>query len=76
MGRQSEPKGHRLILNIDRDSHVAIQKTEYKIFTGLSQETVQILKDPEAQKKESTPNTESSDSISELEGEGTPADSE
>jgi hypothetical protein len=36
LGRQSEPKGQKLILHIDRDSLVAIQKTGYKIFTGLS----------------------------------------
>jgi hypothetical protein len=36
--RQSEPKGQRLILHIDQDFLVAIQKTEYKFFTGLSQE--------------------------------------
>jgi hypothetical protein len=51
LGRQSEPKGQRLILHIDRDSLVAIQKTGYKIFTGLSQGTVKVLKDPEVQNK-------------------------
>jgi hypothetical protein len=51
LGRQSEPKGQRLILHIDQDSLVAIQKTEYKIFTGVSQGTVKVLRDPEKKKK-------------------------
>jgi hypothetical protein len=33
--KQSEPKGQRLILLIDRDSLVVIKKTGYKIITGL-----------------------------------------
>jgi hypothetical protein len=45
--RQSEPKGQRLILHIGRDFLVAIQKTGYKIFTGLSPETVKVLRVPE-----------------------------
>jgi hypothetical protein len=49
LDRQSEPKGQRLILHIDHDSLVAIRSTGYKIFTGLSQGTVKVLKDPEAQ---------------------------
>jgi hypothetical protein len=40
--RQSEPKGQRLILHIDQDSLVTIKSTGYKIFTGLSQETVSL----------------------------------
>jgi hypothetical protein len=32
---ESESKGPRLILFIDRDSHIIIQSTGYKIFTGL-----------------------------------------
>jgi hypothetical protein len=55
LDRQSELKGHRLILHIDRDSHVAIQKTGYKIFTGFSRGTVKVLKDPEAQKERNCP---------------------
>jgi hypothetical protein len=51
LGRQSELKGSGLILHIDRDSLVAIQKIGYKIFKGLSQGTVRVLKDPEVQKR-------------------------
>jgi hypothetical protein len=40
LGRQSERKGQRLFLHIHRDSLVIIQKTGYKIFTGLSQGVV------------------------------------
>jgi hypothetical protein len=76
MGRQSEPKGQRLILHIDRDSLVAIQKTRYKIFTGLSQGTVKVLMDSEVQKEETAPNIASSDSVSEGEGDGTPIPSD
>jgi hypothetical protein len=36
LGRQPEPKGQRLILHIDRDPLLTIQKTGNKIFTGLS----------------------------------------
>jgi hypothetical protein len=50
LNRQSEPKGQRLILHIDRDSLVAVRSTGYKIFTGLSHGTVKVLKDPEAQR--------------------------
>jgi hypothetical protein len=59
LGEQTEPKGRRLILHIDRDSLVTIQKTGNKIFTGLKQGTVKVLKDPE---------TATSDSGSEEEG--------
>jgi hypothetical protein len=72
LGRQSQPKGQRLILHIDRDCIVAIQKTGYKIFTGLSQGTVKVLRDPEVQKEKTEPNTASSESVSEEEGDGTP----
>jgi hypothetical protein len=48
LGRQSEPKGQRLILHIDRNSLLAIQKTGYNNFTGRSQGTVKAMKDPEA----------------------------
>jgi hypothetical protein len=51
LDKQSDPKGQRFILHIDRDSLVAIQKSGYKIFTGLSQGTVKVLKHLEAQKK-------------------------
>jgi hypothetical protein len=76
LGRPSEPKGQRLILHIDQDSLVAIQKTGYKIFTGLSQGTVKVQKDPEVQKEETELNIASSESVSEGEGNGTPAPSE
>jgi hypothetical protein len=46
---QSEPKGQRLILHIDQDSFLAIKRTGYKIFTGLPQGTVKVLRDAEAQ---------------------------
>jgi hypothetical protein len=49
LGRQSEPKGQRLFLHIDRDSLGIIEKTGYKIFTELSQDVVKVLKDPETQ---------------------------
>jgi hypothetical protein len=44
LGKQSEPRGQRLFLHIDRDSLVTMQKTGNKIFTGLSQG---IIKGPE-----------------------------
>jgi hypothetical protein len=74
--RQSEPKGHRLILRIDRDSLVAIKSTGYRIFTGLSHGTVKVLKDPEAQREEVVLDTASSKSVSENEGDDilTPSD--
>jgi hypothetical protein len=37
LDRQSEPKGQRLILHIDRDSLVTTRSTAYKIFTGNCQ---------------------------------------
>jgi hypothetical protein len=40
---------------------VAIQKTRHKIFTGLSQGTVKVLRDPEVQKEETAQNTASSE---------------
>jgi hypothetical protein len=55
LGRQSEPKGQRFILHIDRDSPVAIQKTKYKIFAGHSQGIVKVLRDPGVQKEETAP---------------------
>jgi hypothetical protein len=70
LNRQSEPKGQRLILHIDRDSLVAIS-TGYKIFTGLSHGTVKVLKDPEAQRGVGL-NTASLKSVSEDEGEDIP----
>jgi hypothetical protein len=71
LGRQSEPKGQRLFLHIDWDSFVAIQKSGYKIFTGLSKGTVKVLRDPEEQKEETAPNIASSELVSEGEEDGT-----
>jgi hypothetical protein len=51
LGRQSEPKHQRLLLHIDQDSHVTIQKTGYKMLAGLSQGIVKVLKNAEVQKK-------------------------
>jgi hypothetical protein len=45
---QPELKGQRLILLIDRDSLTVIKETGYKIFTGLAQGTIKVLRDPEA----------------------------
>jgi hypothetical protein len=39
---------------------VVIQKNGYKIFSGLSQGTVKVLRDPEVQKEETAPNAASS----------------
>jgi hypothetical protein len=47
LDKKFESKGQRLILFIDRDSHIIIQRTCYKIFTGLSKGTVKVLDDPE-----------------------------
>jgi hypothetical protein len=52
LDKQSETKGQRLIMHIDRDSLVTIRSTGNKISTGLSQGTVKVLKDPEAPKTE------------------------
>jgi hypothetical protein len=74
LDKQSEPKGQRLILHIDRDSYTNIKRTGYRIFTGLSQGTVKVLKDPEAQHL--TPDTASSKSGSEGEGDDLPTPSD
>jgi hypothetical protein len=71
LNRQSETEGQRLILHIDRDSLVAIRSTGYKIFTGLSQGTVKVLKDPEAQRGVGL-DTASSMSVSEDERDDIP----
>jgi hypothetical protein len=75
LGRQSEPKGQRLFLHIDRDSLVIIQKTGYKIFTGLSQGVFKVLKGPEMQKQGGPPSIASSGSASGGKGDGTPSSS-
>jgi hypothetical protein len=49
LNKQPEPKGLRLILFIDRDSYTCIRRTGHRIFTGLTQGTVKVLRDPEAQ---------------------------
>jgi hypothetical protein len=73
LGKQSEPKGQRLILLIDWDSYTTIKSTGHKIFTGLSLGTVKVLKDPEAQnQKEAELDTASSKSVSEGEGNEVP----
>jgi hypothetical protein len=77
--KQSESKGQRLILHIDRDSFLAIKRTGYKIFTGLSQGTVMVLKDPEAQHQIEEGvmlDRASSKSISEREGDDIPTPSD
>lgn len=76
LDRQSEPKGQRLIMHIDRDSLVTIRSTGYKIFTGFSQGTVKVLKDPEAPKAEAVLDTTSSKLTSEGEGDDIPASSD
>jgi hypothetical protein len=66
-----------LILFIDQDSHTIIQRTGYKIFTGLSQGTVKVLDDPEVQRRaESVTDTVSCNSVSEEEGDETPSPSD
>jgi hypothetical protein len=75
LDKQSELKGQRLILHTDQDSFLAIKRTRYKTFTGLSEG--KVLKDPEAQYQgQLVSNTASSESVSEGEGDGysTPSD--
>jgi hypothetical protein len=36
LDKQSEPKGQRFILHINRDSYTSIKRTGHRIFTGLS----------------------------------------
>jgi hypothetical protein len=67
---QPEPKGVRLILFIDRESYTCIRRTGHRIFTGLSQGTVKVLRDTEAQHKQG--DIESSKSVSEGEGDDRP----
>jgi hypothetical protein len=75
LGRQSEPMGQILFLHIDQDSLRTIQKTGYKIFMGLSQGIVKVLKDPEMQREGGVPSIASSGSASEGEEDGTPSPS-
>jgi hypothetical protein len=74
LDKQSEPKGQRLILHIDRDSYTSIKRTGHRSFTGLSQGTVKVLRDPEAQ--QAMPGTASSKSSSEGEGDDLPTPSD
>jgi hypothetical protein len=48
LDRLPEPKSPRLILLIYWDSLTVIKETGYKIFTGLTQGTIKVLRDPEA----------------------------
>jgi hypothetical protein len=64
----------RLILFIDRDSYISIKRTGHRIFTGLSQGTVKVLRDPEAQNRQE--DIESSKSVSEGEGDVIPTPSD
>jgi hypothetical protein len=52
LNKQPEPKGLRLILFIDRDSYASIRRTGHRIFTGLSQGTVKVPRDPEARNQQ------------------------
>jgi hypothetical protein len=74
--KPSEPKGQRLILHKDRNSFAAVKRTQYKIFTGLSQGTVKVLKDTEAQQKEVILYTASLKLVSEGEGDDIPTPSD
>jgi hypothetical protein len=74
LDKQPEPKGQRLILHIDRGSYTSIKSTGHRLFTGLSQGTVKVLRDPEAQ--QATPGIASSKSGSEGEGDDLPNPSE
>jgi hypothetical protein len=63
-------KGKQLRLNllIGRDSHKAIKETGCEIFTGLTHETVEVLRDPNAGPKQDggvTTSPEFSRSVSE-----------
>jgi hypothetical protein len=74
LNKQPEPKGLRLILSIDRDSYTCIRRTGHRIFTGFSQGTVKVLRDPEAQHQQG--DIESSKSVSEGEGDDIPSPSD
>jgi hypothetical protein len=52
LDKQSEPKGLRFILLINRDSYNIIKRTGYKILTGLLEGMIKVLHDPEAQHQE------------------------
>jgi hypothetical protein len=63
-------------MHIYRDSLATLRGTGNKIFTGLSQRTVIVLKDPEAPKTEVVLDTTFSKSASEEEGDDTPSSSD
>jgi hypothetical protein len=44
LDKQSEPNGRRIILVVNWDSITANKRTAYKIFTGLSQGTFEVMK--------------------------------
>jgi hypothetical protein len=72
LDRQPEPKGRRLILLIDWGSLKTIKGMGYKIFTGLTQGIVKVLRDPEeAPKQEEGATTNPAPSGSVSEGEQT-----
>jgi hypothetical protein len=74
LDEQSESKGQRFILFIDRDSRIIIQRTGYKIFRGLSQGTVKVLDDPKVQRRaEPVTDTVASNLVSEGEGDEIPS---
>jgi hypothetical protein len=52
LDKQTEPKGQRLILHIDRGSFLALKRTRYKIFTRISQGTVKVLRHNTKKKEE------------------------
>jgi hypothetical protein len=71
LGKQSETKDQRLIMHIDRDFLATIRSTGNKIFTGLSQGTVRVLKDTETPTTEMMLDATSLKSASEEDGDDT-----
>jgi hypothetical protein len=66
--------GGQVSIKGDGDSYTIIQRTGYKIFSGLSQGTVKVLDDPEIQRwVEPVTDTVSSNSISEEKGDEIPS---
>jgi hypothetical protein len=47
LDRQPEAKCHRFILLVERESHKSCKEAGYNIFTGLTQGTVKVLRNPE-----------------------------
>jgi hypothetical protein len=75
LGKQFERKIQRLIMHIDRDFLATVRNTGNKTFTGLSQGTVRVLKDPEAPTTEMILDATSLKSASEEEGDDPPSSS-